>query len=56
MYNKYVNNNYKTLNIEGQGPKNKDEFIKFNKFCSNLKKVLINLKRENDALYVKRQM
>lgn len=38
VYNKYVNNNYKTLNIEGQGPKNKDEFIKFNKFCSNLKK------------------
>ena len=38
MYNNYMNEYYKTLNLEGHGPINKNEFIDLNKIVASLKK------------------
>lgn len=38
VYNNYMNEYYKTLNLEGYGPKNKKEFVDLNKIVSSLKK------------------
>lgn len=55
MYNNYMNEYYKTLNLEGHGPINKNEFIDLNKIVASLKNVVQSQTKQRDVQYVKEQ-